>query len=184
MHVPRTRRVFVLAVEACQSLDVLGPVEVFHHASVEVPDAYRVEVVGPTHGDVITAESGMPFGVGPLPEPPPRHDILVVAGGSGARAAVQDPGIVDWVARASRRTCSRPQASSTIAKRPPIGPIARTVPAATPESTSIPIRSSSMPVLSGPRPASQPASTSPWPWSKRTSARRSRSQSRESSSCS
>lgn len=103
MHVPRTRRVFVLAVEACQSLDVLGPVEVFHHASVEVPDAYRVEVVGPTHGDVITAESGMPFGVGPLPEPPPRHDILVVAGGSGARAAVQDPGIVDWVARASRR---------------------------------------------------------------------------------
>jgi transcriptional regulator GlxA family with amidase domain len=44
----------------------------------------------------------MGLGVVPLPEPPPRHDTLVVAGGSRARAAVKDPGIVDWVARASR----------------------------------------------------------------------------------
>jgi transcriptional regulator GlxA family with amidase domain len=106
---PRTRRVLLLAVEGCQSLDVLGPVEVFHHASVEVQDAYRVEVVGPTDGDVVTAESGMRLGVAPLPQPAPRHDTLVVAGGQGARVAAEDPAIVGWVARAApraRRTVS------------------------------------------------------------------------------
>jgi transcriptional regulator GlxA family with amidase domain len=102
VRMSRARHVLVLAVEDCQSLDVLGPVEVFHHASVEVPGAYRVEIVGPTHGDTVTTESGLRLGVAPLPEPPPRHDTLVVAGGSGARAAASDPAIVDWVARASQ----------------------------------------------------------------------------------
>jgi transcriptional regulator GlxA family with amidase domain len=101
--VPRSRLVLVLAVEGCQSLDVLGPVEVFHHASLEVAGAYRVEVVGPTNAGVVRMENGLRLGVGSLPEPPPRHDTLLVAGGSGARAAVDDPSIVDWVARASRR---------------------------------------------------------------------------------
>jgi transcriptional regulator GlxA family with amidase domain len=82
---------------------VLGPVEVFHHASVEVRDAYRVEVVAPTDGEIITAESGMRLGVAPLPEPPPRHDTLVVAGGRGARVAADDPTIVGWVAKAASR---------------------------------------------------------------------------------
>jgi transcriptional regulator GlxA family with amidase domain len=39
-------------------------------------------------------------GVAPLPEPPRRHDTLVIAGGAGAREAAKDPAIVDWVARA------------------------------------------------------------------------------------
>jgi transcriptional regulator GlxA family with amidase domain len=82
---------------------VLGPVEVFHHASLEVPDAYRIQVVGPTDSDVVRMENGIRLGVEPLPDPPPRHDTLLVAGGSGARAAVEDPAIVDWVLRASRR---------------------------------------------------------------------------------
>jgi transcriptional regulator GlxA family with amidase domain len=100
---PRTRHVLVLAVEDCQSLDVLGPVEVFHHASLEAPGAYRVEVVGPTDGETVGMENGLRLGVAPLPEPPPRHDTLLVAGGSGARAAAEDPAVVDWVLRASRR---------------------------------------------------------------------------------
>jgi transcriptional regulator GlxA family with amidase domain len=100
---PRTRNVLVLAVEGCQSLDVLGPVEVFRHASLEVADAYRVEVVGPGDNETITMENGLRLGVAPLPEPPPRHDTLMVAGGEGARAAVRDAAIVDWIARASRR---------------------------------------------------------------------------------
>jgi transcriptional regulator GlxA family with amidase domain len=48
-------------------------------------------------------ENGLRLGVTPLPEPPPAHDTLLVAGGSGARAAVDDPGVVDWIGRASRR---------------------------------------------------------------------------------
>jgi transcriptional regulator GlxA family with amidase domain len=101
--VRRTRHILLLAVEGCQSLDVLGPVEVFHHASQEARGAYRLEVVGPADGGAVTMENGLRLGVAPLPEPPPRHDTLLVAGGSGARAAVEDAAIVDWVARASRR---------------------------------------------------------------------------------
>jgi hypothetical protein len=47
LRMSRTRQVLVLAVENCQSLDVFGPVEVFDHASREVPGAYRVQVVSP-----------------------------------------------------------------------------------------------------------------------------------------
>lgn len=100
---PRTRDVLVLAVQDCQSLDVLGPVEVFHHACLQVPNAYRVQVVGPTNTDAVKMENGIRLCVAPLPEHPPRHDTLVVAGGSGARTAVEDQAIVDWVLRASRR---------------------------------------------------------------------------------
>lgn len=98
----RTRRILVLAVEGCHSLDLLGPVEVFIEAAREVPGAYAVEVIGSTR-DVITMENGLRLGVSPLPEPPPRHDTLLVAGGAGARAAVADQPLVDWVGRASRR---------------------------------------------------------------------------------
>jgi transcriptional regulator GlxA family with amidase domain len=100
---PRSRRVIVLAVEGCQSLDVLGPVEVFDHAAREVPGAYRVDVVGPTDSDTVLMENGLRLGVAPLPEPPPPHDTLLVAGGSGAREAIGDAALVDWVVRASRR---------------------------------------------------------------------------------
>lgn len=91
----------MLAVEGVLSLDVFGPLEVFSFASGQVPGAYRVEVVGPTDGDAITMSNGLRLGVAPLPDPPPRHDTLVVAGGTGARAAVGDAGVVDWVARAA-----------------------------------------------------------------------------------
>ncbi len=107
--VPGARHVLVLAVEGCQALDVIGPVEVFCFASSQVRGAYDVQVVGATDGDTIMMSNGLRLGVAPLPEPPERHDTLVVAGGAGARAAVDDAGVVDWVARAAgqaRRTTS------------------------------------------------------------------------------
>jgi transcriptional regulator GlxA family with amidase domain len=100
---PPIRRVLVLAVEGSQSLDVLGPVEVFHYAERQVPGSYRTDVVGPATNGFITTTSGVRLGVAPLPDPPPRHDTLVVAGGEGARRATGDAAIVDWIARASRR---------------------------------------------------------------------------------
>jgi transcriptional regulator GlxA family with amidase domain len=100
---PRTRRVLVLAVEGCLSLDVFGPVEVFTQASRQVPGAYSVELIGPTDGGAITMENGLHLGVTPVPDPPPRHDTLVIAGGEGARAAVDVQALVDWIRRASRR---------------------------------------------------------------------------------
>jgi transcriptional regulator GlxA family with amidase domain len=99
----RTRRIFVLAVEGCHSLDLLGPVEVFVQAAQEVPGAYAIEVFGSTDRDVVTMENGMHLGVAPLPEPPPRHDTLLIAGGQGALVAAKDDALVDWIVRASRR---------------------------------------------------------------------------------
>lgn len=45
--------------------------------------------------------NGLRLGVAPLPEPPERHDTLLVAGGAGARAEVNDAAVVDWVTRAA-----------------------------------------------------------------------------------
>jgi transcriptional regulator GlxA family with amidase domain len=100
---PPIRRILVLAVEGTESLDILGPVEVFDYAEREVPGSYRIDVVGPGTDGQITMSNGLRLGVGPLPESPPRHDTLVVAGGAGARRAIGDPAIVDWIARASKR---------------------------------------------------------------------------------
>ncbi|HEV7884697.1 MAG TPA: GlxA family transcriptional regulator [Solirubrobacteraceae bacterium] len=100
---PPIRRVLVLAVDGAQSLDVMGPVEIFHYADRFAAGSYRVEVVGPTSDGQITMSNGIRLGVEPLPEPPPRHDTLLVAGGEGARSATDDPALVDWIARASRR---------------------------------------------------------------------------------
>jgi transcriptional regulator GlxA family with amidase domain len=68
-----------------------------------VPGSYRIEVIGPTGDGQITMSNGVRLGVEPLPEPPPRHDTLLVAGGEGARRATDDPALVEWIACASRR---------------------------------------------------------------------------------
>jgi len=100
---PPIRRVLILAVDGVQSLDVMGPIETFCDANGLVPGTYRIDVVGPARDGRITMSNGLKLGVDPLPEPPPRHDTLVVAGGEGARRASDDPALVDWIARASRR---------------------------------------------------------------------------------
>ena len=106
---PSARRVLVLAVDGAQSLDILGPVEVLHTAAVLAPDAgYRVELVAPG-GGFVALSNGLALQAEPLPEPVPRHDTLLVAGGLGTRAAIDDPRIVAWVAAAAaraRRTAS------------------------------------------------------------------------------
>jgi transcriptional regulator GlxA family with amidase domain len=74
-----------------------------------VDGAYRLEVVAPTARGTITMSNGLQMGVNPLPEPPASHDTLVVAGGRGARESVDDPTVVEWLARTShlaRRTAS------------------------------------------------------------------------------
>src|SRR3954453_12020301 len=100
---PPIRRVLVLAVDGVPALDVMGPIETFCDANDQVPRSYRIDVVGPSVDGQIRMSNGLTLGVGPLPEPPPRIDTLVVAGGEGVRRASDDPAIVGWVARASRR---------------------------------------------------------------------------------
>jgi len=65
------RRVFVVAVDDAQSLDVLGPIEVLHSAATHSPEAgYRIEVVAPGGGPV-RFSNGVSIDAAPLPEPPP-----------------------------------------------------------------------------------------------------------------
>ena len=104
-----TRHVLVVAVNDAQCLDVLGPIEVLHSAAAQSPEAgYRIEVVAPGGGPV-TFSNGVAIDAAPLPEPPPRHDTLLVTGGRGARAAIHDEQLTSWIAAASaraRRTAS------------------------------------------------------------------------------
>jgi transcriptional regulator GlxA family with amidase domain len=101
--VPSPRRITVLAYEGVQSLDVLGPMEVFDHAEREVPGSYVVDVVGPGQAGFVTTSNGVRLGVAPLAEPPPRVDTLVVAGGEGTRQAIEDPAVIDWIERTAKR---------------------------------------------------------------------------------
>jgi transcriptional regulator GlxA family with amidase domain len=100
---PRTRQILIVAVEGSQSLDIMGPTEVFDYAEGHAPGSYKVRVVGASTDGSVTMSNGVGLKVEPLPEPIPRHDTLVVAGGVGARAAVDDEAVVDWIARASRK---------------------------------------------------------------------------------
>jgi transcriptional regulator GlxA family with amidase domain len=81
----------------------MGPVEVFDYAARQVPGAYRIRVVGPSTEGWITMSNGIGIKVDPLPDPVPRHDTLVIAGGIGARAAVDDHEVLDWIVRASKK---------------------------------------------------------------------------------
>jgi transcriptional regulator GlxA family with amidase domain len=101
-HMPG-RRVLVLAVDGAQSLDVLGPVEVLDSATDRAPThGYEVEIVAPSGGSV-TFSNGVTIQTAPLPDPPPRHDTLLIAGGRGTRDAVEDEALVAWVAQAAKR---------------------------------------------------------------------------------
>lgn len=57
----------MLVVNGGQSLDALGPVEVFDHAAREVPGAYQVEVVGPAEAGQVTMSSGVRLGAASRP---------------------------------------------------------------------------------------------------------------------
>lgn len=58
---PPQRHVLILAVDRAQSLDILGPVEVFHTATTLAPEAgYRVELVTPGQAGEVTLSTGSP----------------------------------------------------------------------------------------------------------------------------
>lgn len=103
------RRIVVLAPDQVQPLDAIGPIEVFHTASlVSQRAAYDTEAVAP-EGGVITTRSGLRLLADPLPDPQRAADTLLIAGGEGTRAAAGDADLLAWVAAQSgctRRTAS------------------------------------------------------------------------------
>ena len=94
----------LLAFPDAQSLDFVGPLEVFAIAERLSPGRYTTEVVAP---------GGRPFatnsGLNVAPHRSTRActgaiDTLVVAGGQGVRAALRDNALVQWIGRAATRS--------------------------------------------------------------------------------
>ena len=110
MSATRERRVLIVAFEGVQPLDVAGPHEVFAGAgraaaSLGRSGGYRVTVAS-KGGGLVRSESGLELGTAPLPGPSERIDTLVLAGGSGSRAAAADAELVGWVTATAVR-CRR-----------------------------------------------------------------------------
>lgn len=103
---PSPRRIVLLAFDGVQSLDFVGPLEVFSTAERLAPESYTVEIVAPG-GRAFVTSSGMP--VTPHRSPAgcrgPIH-TLVVAGGRGVHGAGRDEKLVRWV-RAAAARCER-----------------------------------------------------------------------------
>ncbi len=97
------RVIDVLAYPAVQLLDVTGPLQVFASANDMVVDAggtrpYQLRVVSQDGRDV-TATAGLALAAGPLTKTGDVLDTLLVAGGEGVEAAIENPVLVDWVRR-------------------------------------------------------------------------------------
>ena len=98
------RRVVIVAFEGAQSLDLTGPLEVFHTASRRCGGNYAIEVVAPG-GSAFDTSSGLRV----TPDNSAagcrgKIDTLVVAGGSGVRRAANDEAFVAWLASAAGRS--------------------------------------------------------------------------------
>jgi transcriptional regulator GlxA family with amidase domain len=98
------RRVVIAAFPRVQTLDVLGPAEVFTTATqLSGGDGYAVEVVAtrtgplPTSSVALYPDRTIDRCRGPI-------DTLVMAGGRGVRAAAQDEQLVAWLKGAARRS--------------------------------------------------------------------------------
>ena len=101
-----TRRVLFVAFEGVQTLDVVGPLEVFSTANRlggDSPPRYRIQVAGLRTGTV-RSSSGVALGVdvalrqvrGPI-------DTVLVAGGPGSRAAAGDAALLRGLRRVTDR---------------------------------------------------------------------------------
>jgi transcriptional regulator GlxA family with amidase domain len=105
------RTILLLAVDRLQPLDLVGPHEVFagarswleHHGGLST---YRIEVVGAAAGPVV-AESGLTLHAArqwrDVADDEPI-DTLIVAGGDGVDAAMEDRELVEWIATTGARS--------------------------------------------------------------------------------
>jgi transcriptional regulator GlxA family with amidase domain len=109
------RHVVIVAYPGVQSLDVCGPLEVFDGARrlIEAagrPDrGYEIRIASPD-GAPLSTSSGLPLAPhAALGDLDLDVDTLIVAGGAGHRAAIDDATLIDWLPSAAaraRRTAS------------------------------------------------------------------------------
>jgi transcriptional regulator GlxA family with amidase domain len=93
------RTVFVI-FDGFQSLDLVGPHDVFQQAAW-LTGGYRCEVMASVRGSVRSSSGlGVHAAYGAADLDPAGVDTLIVAGGRGVDAAEHDPALVSWVAAA------------------------------------------------------------------------------------
>ncbi len=99
----------MVGFEGVQSLDVVGPMEVFAVANLHSPAGrkpYQVTLATQAGGELGTHAGLRLAGAAALADLPARTDTLVVAGGSEAslRRAAADPELIAWLQSRARRT--------------------------------------------------------------------------------
>lgn len=105
MQPMRPRRIVVVAFDGLQSLDAVGPIEVFSTTNRELGEnAYALELVA-TDGPTVRATNGLALAVDHrISAVRGRLDTLLVAGGDGTRTAVDDQGLIDGIRRLAARS--------------------------------------------------------------------------------
>jgi transcriptional regulator GlxA family with amidase domain len=87
----------VLLFPEFELLDVFGPLEAFGHAK----DWFRIVTVAERPGPVPSAQGPRAMADHGFGDCPPL-DILLVPGGMGTRREVNNPALVEWIARQAR----------------------------------------------------------------------------------
>lgn len=96
------RRVVFVIYEDIQPLDLVGPHEVFEHASGLTGGGYHCQVVAPSPGPVRTSGGLSLHADHAIADLPPEGvDTLVVAGGRGVDRARHDAALVEWISAAA-----------------------------------------------------------------------------------
>lgn len=99
----RVRTVSILLFDDVEVLDFCGPYEVFSVAVIEGEYApFQVELVG-TRTGAIRARNGMSVNPDRAIGDGAAGDILIVPGGNGTRALLDDDAVLDWVRTSARR---------------------------------------------------------------------------------
>jgi len=88
------RTLGVVLFPGFELLDVFGPLEAFGN----LPGLFRVAMVAGTAGPVASAQGPRAVADHGFADCP-RLDLILVPGGIGTREAVEDPGLLAWLAR-------------------------------------------------------------------------------------
>lgn len=86
----------LLGFPGIQTLDLIGPYDVFTGASRVVDGGYDVVLVS-SGGAPVTTQAGLRLYAAPLPDPDLPVDTVVLPGGRGVDAARGDPDIIGWI---------------------------------------------------------------------------------------
>ncbi len=92
------RSVAIVVFEAVEELDFVGPWEIFTYVRQLDPDSCDVFTVS-EHGGEIRCAKGLRVLADHSFETAPRADIIVVPGGQGTRAEVDNPRMVEYIRR-------------------------------------------------------------------------------------